>query len=142
MTEYLRQIPTPIFVMAVVAYPLVDTLRVFVVRSVKGRRLPSVEVLLNSGHITNLIERGDVPAIKEALERSLSPGSQSFEQSLYGLLQAGRISREVALDAADSKNNLLWLINNSGRPQQEGPNAGAAEEPPRRASFADFTLNI
>jgi UDP-GlcNAc:undecaprenyl-phosphate GlcNAc-1-phosphate transferase len=36
LPEYLRQIPTPIFVMAVVAYPLVDTLRVFVVRSVKG----------------------------------------------------------------------------------------------------------
>jgi UDP-GlcNAc:undecaprenyl-phosphate/decaprenyl-phosphate GlcNAc-1-phosphate transferase len=36
MPEYMRMIPKPIFVMAVVAYPLVDTLRVFVYRMAQG----------------------------------------------------------------------------------------------------------
>ena len=88
----------------------------------------------------DLIERGDVPAIKEAMERSLAPGSQSFEQSLYVLLQKDLITREDALGAADSKNNLLWMINNAGKlPAAQAP---ASKQAPEPSSFAEFTLNI
>jgi twitching motility protein PilU len=111
------------------------------VRSKKGGRVPAVEILMNSGHMTDLIERGDVQAIKEAMEQSLAPESQSFEQSLYTLLQKDAVTREDALGAADSKNNLLWLINNAGKP---GRNAGAPskQEPVVSSSFSEFTLNI
>ncbi len=110
------------------------------VRSKKGGRVPAVEVLQNSGHMTELVERGDVPAIKEALEKSLAPDSQSFEQSLYTLLRKDAITREDALAAADSKNNLLWMINNAGKvPSSSAP---AARKDPEPASFAEFTLNI
>ncbi|MCK6429969.1 MAG: Flp pilus assembly complex ATPase component TadA, partial [Burkholderiaceae bacterium] len=110
------------------------------VRSKKGGRVPAVEVLMNAGQMTSLIERGDVSGIKEAMEQSLAPESQSFEQSLYTLLQKDVVTREDALAAADSKNNLLWFINNAGKPN-------AAVQQPKKAandtsSFSEFTLNI
>jgi twitching motility protein PilU len=111
------------------------------VRSRKGGRVPAVEVLLNNGHATELIERGDVAAIKEAMEQTLAPGSQTFEQSLYSLLQRDMITREDALTAADSKNNLLWLINNSGKAQSQG-SGQQKKSVPEPSSFSEFTLNI
>lgn len=110
------------------------------VRSKKSGRVPTVEILQNAGHMTELVERGDVAAIKEAMEKSLAPGSQSFEQSLYTLLQKDVVTREDALAAADSKNNLLWMINNAGK----APNAQTAppKKDPEPASFSEFTLNI
>ena len=110
------------------------------VRAKRSGRTPAVEILLNNGHMTDLIERGDVPAIKEAMERSLAPGSQSYEQSLYGLLQKDLITREDALAAADSKNNLLWMINNTGK--VPAPQTPATNQAPPPASFSEFTLNI
>jgi twitching motility protein PilU len=113
------------------------------VRSKKGGRVPAVEILMNSGHMTALIERGDVQSIKEAMEQSLAPESQTFEQSLYLLLKKDAITREDALGAADSKNNLLWLINNAGKPATPAT-AGANAAPPAlpSSSFSEFTLNI
>jgi twitching motility protein PilU len=110
------------------------------VRARRSGRTPAVEILMNNGHMADLIERGDVPAIKDAMERSLAPGSQSFEQSLYVLLQKDLITRDDALGAADSKNNLLWMINNTGKlPAAQTPASKQAAEP---ASFSEFTLNI
>jgi len=113
------------------------------VRSKKGGRVPAVEVLTNTGHVADLIERGDVVAIKEALEQSLAPESQSFEQSLYQLLQRDAITRDDALSAADSQNNLLWLINNAGksRPSSDAAAPAKPADDPS-SSFSEFTLNI
>ena len=111
------------------------------VRSRKGGRVPAVEVMLNNGHTTDLVERGDVQAIKEAMEQTLAPGSQTFEQSLYTLLQRDMITREDALAAADSKNNLLWLINNAGKAQSQGSEK-QKKAVPEPSSFSEFTLNI
>jgi twitching motility protein PilU len=110
------------------------------VRAKRGGRIPAVEILMNTGQMGSLIEQGDISAIKEAMERSLSPGSQSFEQSLYSLLQKDLITRDDALAAADSKNNLMWLINNAGK-AQPAPTAAPKKEP-EPASFAEFTLNL
>jgi twitching motility protein PilU len=112
------------------------------VRSKKGGRVPTVEVLMNSGHMSDLIERGDVQSIKEAMEQSLAPESQTFEQSLYTLLQKDAVTREDALGSADSKNNLLWLINNAGKPATQ-QTQGRKDQPAAPASsFSEFTLNI
>jgi twitching motility protein PilU len=112
------------------------------VRSKKGGRVPAVEILMNQGHTSDLIERGDVQAIKEAMEQSLAPESQSFEQSLYTLLQKDTVTREDALNAADSKNNLLWLINNAGKPSTPTGTPPRKDAAPSSASFSEFTLNI
>lgn len=110
------------------------------VRSKKGGRVPAVEVLMNAGQMTSLIQRGDVSAIKEAMEQSLAPESQSFEQSLYRLLQKDVVTRDDALAAADSKNNLLWLINNAGKPNAAVQQSKKAAND--TSSFSEFTLNI
>jgi len=112
------------------------------VRSKKGGRVPTVEVLMNSGHMSGLIERGDVQSIKEAMEQSLAPESQTFEQSLYTLLQKDAVTREDALGSADSKNNLLWLINNAGKPAAQGSQKGKDQPSTPASSFSEFTLNI
>ena len=83
------------------------------VKKKDGKLAPAVEVLLNSLHMQELIERGDIPALKEAMEQSLAPGSQTFEQDLYRLFRADMITLEEALNNADSPTNLSWLINNN-----------------------------
>jgi twitching motility protein PilU len=71
----------------------------------------AVEVLLNTRHIAELIEKGEIGEIKDALEKSMSPGSQTFEQALFKLFIDGKISQEEAMANADSASNMLWLIN-------------------------------
>jgi twitching motility protein PilU len=84
------------------------------VRAANGGRIPAVEIMLNTAHISNLIKAGEINEIKDAMEQSLAPGSQTFEQALYTLYSNGQIALEDALANSDSPNNLHWLINNSG----------------------------
>jgi twitching motility protein PilU len=110
------------------------------VRSRRGGRVAAVEVLMNTGHTRDLIVRGDVSGIKEALAQSLVPENLSFEQSLYALLRAEEITRDDALASADSQNNLLWFINNTGKSRAEVERSNSPE--PGTSSFAEITLNI
>lgn len=110
------------------------------IRSTDGGRCPAIEIMLNTRYVSELIEKGDIFQIKEAIEKSLSPGSQTFELALMKLIKQGLISKEEGLANADSANNLLWLLNNetSGSPQpQPEPEPEVREE----ASFTEFTLN-
>jgi len=112
------------------------------VRSINGgTRTAAVEVMVNTRYISDLIEKGEIGQIKEAMEKSMSPGSQSFELALLKLVQDGLISQDEALANADSATNLLWLLNN-------GPDSKTAKEEPQapakgadEASFTEFTLN-
>jgi len=112
------------------------------IRSINGgMRTPAVEVMVNTRYISDLIEKGEIGQIKEAMDKSLSPGSQSFEQALLKLVQEGLISQEEALANADSATNLLWLLNNGpdskvAKTEEEVKPVAAAE-----ASFTEFTLN-
>src|SRR5574339_985987 len=81
------------------------------VRTKTGTRMPAAEVLLNTRHIAELIEKGEINEIKEALEKSMSPGSQTFEQALFKLFMDGKITQDEAMANADSATNMLWLIN-------------------------------
>lgn len=118
------------------------------VRKPDGKRTPTAEVLLNTRHIQELIERGEVIAVKEAMEQSLAPGSQTFEQDLFRLYRDGVVTLDEALANADSPTNLSWLINNSEfntpAPREEintevpldfAPNANGS-------SFKEFTLSL
>ncbi len=75
-----------------------------------GRRLPAVEVLLNNPFIRDLIRRGNIHELKEAMDRSLSEGMQTFDQSLYQLFKEGKIELEEALKKADSRDGLALKI--------------------------------
>lgn len=83
------------------------------VKSVDGKRVAAVEVMLNTKHIQELIKAGEINQIKDAMEQSLSPGSKTFEQALFEHYRAGRITMEEALANADSPSNLHNLISNA-----------------------------
>jgi len=109
--------------------------------SAGGQRQAAVEVMLNTRYIADLIEKGEIGQIKEAMDKSLSPGSQSFETALLKLVKDGLITQDEALANADSATNLLWLLNNGPDSQaqpEEQPKPG--NEPPG-TSFTEFTLN-
>jgi twitching motility protein PilU len=73
---------------------------------VDGRRMPAAEVLINTPTIRDLLRRGQVHEIKQAMEESLEEGMESFDQCLFRLYKEGRIEREEALKAADSRDGL------------------------------------
>jgi twitching motility protein PilU len=83
------------------------------VRNTQGKLMPAVEVLLNSSLIADLIKNDEIDRIREAMEQSVTPGSQTFEQALYKLFKSGQISKEEALRNADSASNLSSLIDYS-----------------------------
>ncbi len=119
------------------------------VRKPDGKRTPASEVLLNTRHIQELIERGELTAVKEAMEQSLAPGSQTFEQDLYRFYRDGVITLDEALANADSPTNLSWLINNSelvGGARKEEKRGDAMIDLtatiPGGSSFKEFTLNL
>jgi twitching motility protein PilU len=105
-----------------------------------GRRQAAVEIMVNTRYISDLIEKGDIGQIKEAMDNSLSPGSQSFETALLELVQADLITQEEALANADSATNLLWLINNGPDSQGKEEEATKPAEP-AGPSFTEFTLD-
>ena len=119
------------------------------VRKPDGNRIPAAEVLLNTRHIQELIERGEVLAIKEAMEQSLAPGSQTFEQDLFKLYRDGTITLDEALANADSPTNLSWLINNSEITSNAQDEESETEVPldfsetnTTGTSFKEFTLSL
>jgi twitching motility protein PilU len=121
------------------------------VRKPDGKRSPTVEILLNTRHIAELIERGELNGIKEAMEQSLAPGSQTFEQDLYRMYKDGIITLDEALANADSATNMSWLINNDQihSPTEKNikvPFATATAQDPDQtssgASFSEFTLHM
>jgi twitching motility protein PilU len=81
------------------------------VRTKAGQRRPACEVLLNTRHVSELIEKGEINEVREAMEKSMAPGSQTFEQSLFKLFVEGHITQDEAMANADSATNMLWLIN-------------------------------
>ena len=76
-----------------------------------GRRLAAVEVMLNTPHIADLILKGQIDRIREAMEESSEPGMQSFDEALHRLYKDSRVTLEEALRNADSRANLEAKIN-------------------------------
>lgn len=75
-----------------------------------GKRIPAVEVLLDSPRVKDLIHKGQVTDLKEAMEKGSNLGMQTFDQALFQLYQTGEITLEEALLNADSPNNLRLKI--------------------------------
>lgn len=122
------------------------------VRANSGGRVPAAEILLNATFVSELIEQSRLSEIREAMEKSLAPGSQTFERSLVDLVRANKITKDDALSQTDSPTNLLWLLENT-----EAPSASAAltalptrnqeptsneRKPAEGPTFSEFMLNI
>ncbi len=82
------------------------------VPGVDGKRVAALEILIDTPYVKDLIKKGEVDTIKEAMERSTQEGGQTFDQALFDLFKAGRISAEQALANADSANNLRIQLKN------------------------------
>jgi twitching motility protein PilU len=113
------------------------------VRNRDGEQQPAVEILLNTTLIAELIKNGEFPQIKEAMEQSLYPGSQTFEQALCRLYLDGVIAYDEAMTASDSPTNLAWQINqNSPSSRVDAMEADPKTEQRRiGADFATMTIN-
>ncbi|QPK62974.1 PilT/PilU family type 4a pilus ATPase [Methylomonas sp. LL1] len=81
------------------------------VPTVEGKRVAAIEVLLGTKLVSDLIQKGEVHAIKEAMEKSENIGMQTFDSHLLKLYKSGVISLEEALRNSDSPNNLKLKIN-------------------------------
>ena len=109
------------------------------VRASAGGRLPSVEVLLNTKLVSELIDKGEFTAIKEAMEKSLAEGSQTFEEDLARMIGDGLITRDEGLSHADSPTNLMWRLQNDQTPIARAP---VKSEDPDTAFFTEIALDV
>ena len=109
-------------------------------QNTSGGRVPAVEVLYNSQLVSEMITRGDFNEVKEALQKSMSQGSQTFEQDIARLIRSGLVSREEGLRYADSPTDLMWrLENDTTIPVKQ---AAKSEEHDDVATFTEITLNV
>ncbi|MDR2208200.1 MAG: PilT/PilU family type 4a pilus ATPase [Azoarcus sp.] len=83
--------------------------RLLPIKNSKGR-VPAVEIMLNSPLISDLIFKGNIPEIRDAIKRSREENMQTFDQSLFDLYEAELITYEDALRNADSHNDLRLQI--------------------------------
>lgn len=75
----------------------------------KGR-YPAVEVLINTPLAKDYIRKGEINKLKELMKSSREQGMQTFDQALYDLYVAGKISYDDALNSADSRNEVRLMI--------------------------------
>ncbi len=110
------------------------------VRAVAGGRVPAVEVMLNTKLVSELIEQGDFSGVKEAMEKSMAEGSQTFEQDLARLITTDVITRDEGLAFADSPTNLMWRLQNDMSPVSRIQ--PKKEENDDQPTFTDIQLDV
>ena len=81
------------------------------VKGMDGKRIAATEILVNTPHIADLILKGEIHELKEAMEGSGMRGMQTFDMALHTLLKEERIELDEALGNADSRTNLEATIN-------------------------------
>ena len=84
------------------------------VRTRTGKRVAAVELMINTPHIKDLIMKGEISDVKEALKDSGEKGMQNFDEALLGLYKNGTITMEEAMVHADSRSNLEAKVNFGG----------------------------
>ena len=82
--------------------------------SLDGKRSAAMEVLMDTPRIRELIKRGEVDILKDAMEQGIQEGCQTFDQALFVLYKEGKVTIEQALINADSANNLRLKIKLEG----------------------------
>lgn len=80
------------------------------VPTVSGGRTAALEIMLDTPRIADLIKKGEIEALKDAMEQGAGEGCQTFDRALFELVAAGKVSAADALRAADSPNNLRLRI--------------------------------
>lgn len=120
------------------------------VKKPDGSRIPAAEIMMNTRLVAELIEKGAFNEVRDAMEKSMAPGSQTFEQDLFRLYRAKVISLEEALANSDSPTNFSWLVNNAppegeeskGTPEQQSMMQDFEPEESDGASFSAFSFHM
>jgi twitching motility protein PilU len=90
-----------------------------------GKRVAALEILLDTPRVKDLIKKGEIDTLKDALEQGTNEGCQTFDESLFRLAVDGKIDAEQALANADSANNLRLRLRNDemakGQAEKEAP---------------------
>lgn len=109
-----------------------------------GGRVAAIEILLNSPLISDLILKGETNMIKEVMAKSTELGMQTFDQALFDLAEAGRITQEDALRNADSINELRLRFKLKGKNQEKSGLADqlSLHEEPKQEDELEELLNI
>ncbi|MDN6888145.1 PilT/PilU family type 4a pilus ATPase [Variovorax sp. CAN2819] len=110
-------------------------------RTPTGGRVPALEVMLNTALVAELIEKGDFSGVKEAMEKSMAEGSQTFEEDIARLIVEERITREEGLSQADSPTNLMWRLQNRAAPRQQVDDRNLTDQVDE-PTFTDITLDV
>ena len=110
-------------------------------RTVAGGRTPAVEVMLNTKLISELIEKGDFSGVKEAMEKSMAEGSQTFELDIAKLIAENTVTRKEGLLHADSPTNLMWRLENDFHAAAKAA-AEPEEDPDDEPSFTEIRLDV
>lgn len=97
-------------------------------RTVDGKgRAAAIEIMINSPLIADLILKGETHGIKEIMAKSRDEGMQTFDQALFDLYEADKITLEEALRNADSANELRLNIKLKGK-EAKGQDALSAAD--------------
>ena len=116
------------------------------VRTAAGERLPAVEVMLNTKLVAELIEKGDFSGVREAMEKSMAEGSQTFEEDLARLIMQNRIDRKEGLAYADSPTNLMWRLQNdfslAAKSAKAAKLASEVDTQDEAPSFTEIVLDV
>jgi twitching motility protein PilU len=112
-------------------------------RTLAGGRSPAVEVMLNTKLVSDLIEKGDFSGVKDAMEKAMAEGSQTFEADIARMIVDEIVDRKEGLAHADSPTNLMWRLQNDfagarDAAAQEAAEAEVDEEP----SFTEIVLDV
>ena len=102
-------------------------------------RIPAVEVMLNTKFVSELIEKGDFSGVKEAMEKSMAEGSQTFEQHIARLITDGTVTRKEGLANADSPTNLMWRLENDFTAAKADETGVTQNDEP---SFTEITFDV
>ena len=104
-------------------------------------RIPAVEIMLNTKLVAEMIEKGDFSAVKEAMEKSLAEGSQTFEEHIAALITDGAVTRKEGLSHADSPTNLMWRLENDFTAASKAAQPLLAD-PDDEPSFTEITFDV
>ncbi|HQS30899.1 MAG: type IV pili twitching motility protein PilT [Polaromonas sp. 39-63-203] len=105
-----------------------------------GSRAPAVEVMLNTKLVSELIEKGDFSGVKEAMEKSMAEGSQTFEQDIAKMIVEGTVTRKEGLLQADSPTNLMWRLENDFAVKAKAEDV--YDDRDDQPSFTEITLDV
>ena len=111
-------------------------------RTQDGGRAPAVEVMLNTKLVSELIEKGDFSGVRDAMEKSMAEGSQTFESDIARMIVSKVVSRKEGIAHADSPTNLMWRLENdfaAARQKAREMDDNTQDDEP---SFTEITLDI